>query len=78
MTNSIETRFVCPPVPTKVFDWQPTFSFFDGDDDQPIGYGETELTAVLSLMQKAAEWDDDGSCIEEIIDLAVAGWKKSK
>jgi len=73
----IETTFVCPPIPSREHDWCATFSFFDGDDEQPRGWSWNEDDAVIDLLTSAAEFDDDGSCIEEVCDLAFDGWKAS-
>jgi len=73
---SIETEFVCPPIPDRTHDWRAQFSWHDGDDEEaPVGWGETEREAVLNLMAQAADFDgDDGSCWEEVIDLAIVCW----
>ena len=70
----IEATYICPPIPDRSHDWQARFDWFDGDEDQPVGYGETEESAVIDLLKNSADFDDDGSIIDEIIDLAIFGY----
>lgn len=47
----ISTRFICPPIPIRSFDWEATY---DGDapDDQGkmlVGHGATEQEAIADL-----------------------------
>ena len=71
---NIKTQYVYPPIPDRNHDWYAQFSFHDGDDDL-YGEGATEAKAVLDLMINASEWDDDGSVIEELVEMAFAHWK---
>lgn len=74
--SRIVTTAVYPPIPTTEFDWQATFDWFDGDQDQPCGTGATEDEAVRDLLRGAAEFPyDAGECMEQLINLAFAGWK---
>lgn len=52
------------------FDWQ--------DESDVCGYGESEADAVLDLIVKASEADDDGSATEEIADMAFSHWKAAR
>ena len=74
-TKAIITSFDCPPIPDRGFDWSARFEWHDGDDeDAPIGVGATQPLAVLDLLTKGAEHDDDdGSIIEQIVEYAIVG-----
>ncbi len=45
---------VCPPIPSRAFDWS---AYVDewGADDSPQGFGATEAEAVADLREKLAE-----------------------
>jgi hypothetical protein len=45
----IKTECVCPPIPTRKFDWQ---AWVDGNEEGPNGWGETEQEAVDDLLEK--------------------------
>jgi len=72
--TTIVTTAVYPPIPTRDHDWSAHFDWDDGDQAM-IGNGETESDAVISLLIAATEADDDGSAIEEVIEMALQGWK---
>ena len=74
MKNTIVTSADYPPIPTDKYDWSAHFDWDDGGETI-IGHGATEADAVLSLLVMAGEVDDDGSFVEEIINLAFEGWK---
>jgi hypothetical protein len=75
----IITTFVCPPIPDRSHDWHAHFDWQDADDLSCEGYGETEESAVCDLLRSAAEIDcGDGAEMDEILDLAVAGWTANK
>lgn len=76
--HRIITEYVNPPIPDRSHDWGARFDFFDGDDDQPKGWGICEDDAVIDLIVQAAEHEDDGSCMDEVVNLALAGWKASQ
>lgn len=62
----IETSCICPPIPTRKFDWSAIDAdTFDVDCDQdgyftrcPIGYGPTEQEAIADLLLQIAEAKD--------------------
>lgn len=68
---AVYTECISPPIPQREFDWYARFSFHDGDTDL-TGYGETEESAVIDLLQNAMEYDGDGSEQEVILNLALA------
>jgi hypothetical protein len=43
---NIVTRFICPPVPTRNFDW---IAYEDGNEEGTVAYGATEQEAVNEL-----------------------------
>jgi len=49
----IRTTYICPPVPTRAFDWQATDDDYEPGD--PIGYGPTEQAAIEDLKQQIEE-----------------------
>jgi hypothetical protein len=76
MTRSIVIEHVSPPIPTRDHDYCARFSFHDGDD--PLyGEGKSERDAVFDLLTKATEIDDDGTSIEEVVNMAFDSWKGS-
>lgn len=45
--RGIITEFVCPPIPTRAFDWR---AFYDGEQESGCcGYGETKQKAIDDL-----------------------------
>lgn len=59
----IETSNVCPPIPSRAFDWQAIDSdTYDGAEDSgnrnQVGYGRTEREAIENLMEILAEAED--------------------
>lgn len=45
----IITKLVCPPIPIRGLDWS---AYRDGyDDGDPVGVGETELEAIINLIE---------------------------
>ncbi len=50
--GGITTCRICPPIGVRGFDWSAVLDDYDGapDSKQPIGYGPTELAAVLDLL----------------------------
>lgn len=44
----IRTEHVCPPIPTRQFDWRATLDGYEPGD--PIGEGPTEESAVADLL----------------------------
>lgn len=53
----IVTDYVCPPIPTRAFDW---CAYFDGDEeDGPRGWGASKEEAVRELMNIIEEEKED-------------------
>jgi hypothetical protein len=73
MITGITTRADYPPIPTANYNWSAQFSFHDGDDEL-YGHGPTEDAAVLDLLVNGGEFEDDGSVLEAIVDLAFKAW----
>jgi hypothetical protein len=48
--KTIETEFVCPPIPDRSMDWIATLRGYEPDD--PIGRGPTETAAVADLLEQ--------------------------
>lgn len=52
---TIHTSYWRKPIPTTSYDWQATYDNYDGAHDSPtrnqIGFGSTEIAAVLNLIQ---------------------------
>jgi len=71
--TTIETQFIYPPIPDRSYDWLAQFSFHNAEDELH-GVGETESDAVLDLLTKAVDEDDDGSAREEVVNFAFKGW----
>ena len=46
---SIRTENIHPPIPTRSHDWQ---AWYDGQEEGPSGYGETEQEAVDDLREQ--------------------------
>ena len=74
----IVTTYVCPPIPDRGHDWHAHFDWQCADDLSCEGYGETEESAVIDLLNNALEVDLDGSEQEEVIDLAIRGFAAMK
>ena len=75
LTKNIITDYDCKPIPDRSHDWCARLDYFDGDEAQPIGWGETEEDAVLDLLNQMGEYEDgDGSCLETLVDLAFRAW----
>ena len=63
-------------IPDRSHDWHAHFDWQDADALTVEGYGDTEESAVIDLLQNAIYADGDGSEQDEIIDLAIAGWQQ--
>ena len=76
MKNIIVTDHVRPPIPGRSHDWRAVFVDHDEEDwTLPIGWGETEESAVIDLLREAlgnGDYDDD------LINLALEGWRAIK
>ena len=70
--SAIVTHLEYPPIPDRSYDWRAVFEWYSGDDNQPVGWGETKGDAILDLLQNAWDFEDDGSIRDEIINLAFA------
>ena len=46
----IKTEYVYPPIPIRCFDWRATYGSYDEGDK--VGTGETEIEAILDLMEE--------------------------
>ena len=75
-TNDIVTEYVCLPIPDRCYDWLATLSYYDGDDDQPYGTGETEAEAVLDLMATMTELPGDEQ--DTLVNMAFAQWQSQQ
>lgn len=52
IVTGIVTEYVCPPIPTRIFDW---VAFIEGDEgDGPTGRGPTEAEALRDLCEQLA------------------------
>ena len=49
----IHAERICPPVPSRKFDWQAAVDGWDLGD--PVGYGETKEAAIADLKQYLAD-----------------------
>ena len=47
----IVTEYVAPPVPTTMYDWMASI---EGEEDSPIGRGQTETEALRDLCEQLA------------------------
>lgn len=52
----VMTDNICPPIPTRRWDWQAVTDEYE--PGHPIGVGETETAALFDLMEKLLENDD--------------------
>ena len=50
--NLIRTFYVNPPIPERHADWQAVLDKYDPIDDQPVGWGATEIAAITDLLEK--------------------------
>ncbi len=74
MTDTpIRTTYVNPPIPHRGEDWWAQWSHHDGEDTLR-GSGETELDAVIDLLQNSLDEDD----CDDVIDMAARYWKSLK
>ncbi len=46
--QKIDVIRVCPPIPTRAFDWCATFDGYEPGD--PVGWGVSKQAAILDLM----------------------------
>lgn len=46
----IVTTYICPPIPTRAFDWTATQDGYEPGD--PIGYGRTQQEAIDDLLDQ--------------------------
>lgn len=69
----VVTRNVCPPVPSRAFDWQAFSSEYD--EGQPIGHGQTEAEAVRDLIIQIA--DEDVTTSHAAGDVVTAFGRKT-
>jgi len=46
----IVTTYICPPIPTRNFDWTATQDGYEPGD--PIGYGRTQQEAIDDLLDQ--------------------------
>ena len=46
--KKIETRYICPPIPDRSYDWESAREDWDLGD--PIAYGATEQEAIDNLL----------------------------
>lgn len=54
--KNVITSNICPPIPTREYDWE---AYFEGEEElQIIGYGETEEEAIQELFIIAEEVQD--------------------
>lgn len=74
MKPGIETDYVNPPIPYRSHDWRAVFEWDVGDEDDLVGWGETEESAVLDLLTQAVDHDED-SYREAVVDLAFRCWQ---
>lgn len=74
----IKTTLLSEAILSSGFLWCAQFDWYDGYDQQPIGWGENEEDAVLQLLVIGVAWNGDGSDQDEITDLAFAGWKATQ
>jgi len=51
-SERIVTRHICPPVPSKAFDWEATRESYE--PGWPIGHGPTEQAAIDNLIEQEA------------------------
>ena len=52
MENRIKTQFINPPIPIRSHDY---VAWVDGNEEGPIGYGETEQEAIDCLSEQLDE-----------------------
>lgn len=56
---TIKTSKICPPIPTKEFDWQAiddeTYDGAEDSETNQIGFGATKELAIQDLMDKLVE-----------------------
>lgn len=49
VSHDVLVSYVCPPIPTQMFDWQ---AWVDGREEGASGHGPTRLDAVVDLFEK--------------------------
>jgi hypothetical protein len=52
--KEIITRFIYPPIPIRTCDW---VAYYEGREEGPTGWGETEQDAIETLKEIAEEDD---------------------
>lgn len=53
--REIKTEYLCPPIPTRRFDW---VAYRDGDEEEGLrGFGDSEQEAIDDLID--SEGDND-------------------
>lgn len=66
MSRKIVTSNICPPIPTRQFDW---CAYFDGDEETGrCGHGPTEVEAVADLIENYAE-EREGGLLNALTEL---------
>ena len=56
--------------------WVAKLSFWDDDDGQPLGVSEeAEESAVIDLLKKMAAGDNEDGDHDELVELALIGWR---
>lgn len=54
--RKIITVSICPPIPSRQFDWM---AYFEGsDEDSYVGYGPTVERAIFDLRQSCEDGGD--------------------
>jgi hypothetical protein len=59
---TIETEYVCPPIPVRNYDWRAVLDSYDGAPDagpQYEGTGRTEEAAIRDLLEQLEEDDQE-------------------
>ena len=51
--GKVITRFICPPIPLRQFDWYAAFDNDEPDDNgnMRVGYGKTQSEAIDDLLE---------------------------
>lgn len=48
----IVTHYDPKPIPVRIFDWSAVTDNYDGQINEPVGYGATEADAIKDLQEQ--------------------------
>jgi hypothetical protein len=72
----IEVHYVCPPVPSRDFDWVAyDDAVYGGEETDVVGHGATAKAAILDLITQTDDLFSEQPSAEPCSDANPALWK---